>query len=52
MAYQARTDKFGRAYYTYDPDEPNAPPGPDTEVLPAILSTINIKYVDNTEESA
>ena len=33
MAYQARTDKFGRAYAAYKPD-PDV--GPVTEVLPAV----------------
>ena len=51
MAFEARTDKFGRQYYTYDPDEPNAPPGPPTEVLPVILDRSAIKYLNNSGDA-
>ena len=50
MPFQARINKFGRAYFVYDADPPNYLPvedGPETLVLPAILDKSNLLYVNN-----
>ena len=50
MAFQKRTNKFGRSYYEYDPDTPTEF-GPPVFVLPVILDKSDFVYVKHTNET-
>ena len=51
MPYEARIEKFGREYYSYDPDRPNEPDGPNTRVLPVIMNSDPFSVQQNSGDS-